>query len=35
MKRIIENSLIILTACMLMFCLISRLYTGKEDEKEI
>ncbi len=35
MKRIIENSLIILTAGMLMFCLISRLYTGKEDEKEI
>ena len=35
MKRIIENSLIILTAGMLMFCLFSRLYTGKEDEKEI
>ena len=31
MKRIIENSLIILTAGMLMFCLFSRLYKLLKD----
>lgn len=35
MKRIIENILIVLTAGMLMFCLFSELFIGKEDQKEI
>ncbi len=35
MKRIIENTLIILTAGMLMFCLFSGIYIAKEDEMEI